>query len=178
MPAHLRHGWTMWRQAMLALLLLVLLPATAQADPAFPKFTNFVVDQAEVIPKGAEHQLNQKLATLQRRTQHQLVVATVASLQGYPINEFSLKLANSWGVGRRGYDDGVLLLVAPGERRVRIEVGYGLETTLTDLRCAAIIRDQILPRFRAGDISGGISAGADAIVARLDRVVVQKRRAS
>jgi uncharacterized protein len=150
---------------MLALL-LVLLPATAQAQ-TFPKFTNFVVDQADIIPAKIERQLDGKLADVQRRTRHQFAIATVSSLGGTPVLEYSVQLARTWRVGRRHYDDGVLLLVAPAEHKVRIEVGYGLEATLTDARCAEIIRTLILPRFAKQDLGGGIAAGADAIIGRL-----------
>lgn len=142
-------------------------PAAASAQ-TFPKFTNFVVDQASIIPDAAEQQLDRKLAVLQQHTRHQFAIVTVSSLGGYDINDYSNRLGRSWGVGRRHYDDGVLLVVAPNEHKVRIEVGYGLEATLTDPRCAEIIRDRILPRFRLNDMPGGIAAGADAIIARLN----------
>ena len=159
---HRRRGliWTF----LAALFALIATPAFAQG---FPKFSNFVVDQANILPPAAEARLNRELADLQRQTRHQLAIATVPDLQGYAIEDYSLRLARAWGVGRRHYDDGVLLLVAPRERKVRIEVGYGLEATLTDPRCATIIRDRILPRFRERDLPGGVSAGADAIVALL-----------
>lgn len=163
--------------AVLAILLL-LLPAAAWAQ-TFPKFTNFVVDQADIIPPKTEAQLDRKLGELQRRTHHQLAIVTVPSLQGYDINDYSIRLARNWGVGRRHYDDGVLLIVAPNEHRVRIEVGYGLEATLTDPRCAEIVRDLILPRFKADDMPGGIAAGADAIIARLNSAApLEKAKAS
>ena len=163
--------------AVLAILLL-LLPAAAWAQ-TFPKFTNFVVDQADIIPPKAEAQLDRKPGELQRRTHHQLAIVTVSSLQGYDINDYSIRLARNWGVGRRHYDDGVLLIVAPNEHRVRIEVGYGLEATLTDPRCAEIVRDLILPRFKADDMPGGIAAGADAIIARLNSAApLEKAKAS
>ena len=163
---------------MAALLVFLVLPAAAPAQ-TFPKFTNFVVDQASVIPDQAERQLDRKLADLQRRTRHQLAIVTVSSLEGHDINDYSLRLARTWGVGRRQYNDGVLLLVAPNEHRVRIEVGYGLEATLTDPRCAEIIRNAILPRFRANDMAGGIVAGADAIIARLNSAApLEKAKAS
>ncbi|WP_442679123.1 TPM domain-containing protein [Sphingomonas sp. ASY06-1R] len=149
-----------------ALLLCALASSLAHAQ-AFPKFTNFVVDQANVIPLAAERELNSKLADLQRRTRHQLAIATVSSLEDHTILDYSVSLARAWGVGRRGYNDGVLILVAPNEHEVRIEVGYGLEATLTDPRCSEIIRTAMVPRFTKGDLPGGIAAGADAIIARL-----------
>jgi uncharacterized protein len=145
---------------------LLALPSVAHAQ-TLPKFTNFVVDQADVVPPAAQHRLDDQLADLQRRTKHQMAIATVRSLEGYSILDYSVRLARTWGVGRRKYDDGVLLLVAPRERKVRIEVGYGLEATLTDARCAKIIRELMLPRFAKQDLAGGIAAGTDAIIARL-----------
>lgn len=178
MQAAIRPRWEMWRQALLALLIVILAPAAAPAQ-TFPKFTNFVVDQANIIPPTAEQRLDRRLADLQRRTRHQLAIVTVASLEGYAINDYSLRLARTWGVGRRHYDDGVLLIVAPNERRVRIEVGYGLEATLTDPRCAEIIRDLIVPHFKVNDMAGGIAAGTDAIVARLNSAApLEKAKAS
>jgi uncharacterized protein len=167
-----------WQQGLLALLLALLLPGASPAQ-TFPRFTNFVVDQAGIIPDAAERGLDRKLADLQRRTRHQLAIVTVQSLQGYTISDYANRLGRTWGVGRRHYDDGVLLVVAPRERRVRIEVGYGLEATLTDPRCAEIIRDLILPRFRMQDFPGGISAGTDAIIARLNAAApLEKANAS
>ena len=151
-------------------------PAAAQT---FPKFTNFVVDQANILPANAEARLNARLADLQRRTRHQLAIVTVPSLQGYSISDYTVRLGRTWGVGRRHYDDGVVLLVAPKEHKVRIEVGYGLEATLTDPRCAEIIRDRIVPRFKLNDFPGGIEAGTDAIIARLNAAApLEKARAS
>jgi uncharacterized protein len=176
--AAFRPRWGRWRRLLLALLAVVLSPAVATAQ-TFPKFTNFVVDQANIIPDKAEQQLDRKLADLQRRTRHQLAIVTVASLEGHDINDYSIRLARTWGVGRRRYNDGVLLIVAPNEHRVRIEVGYGLEATLTDPRCAEIIRNSILPRFRTDDMAGGIVAGTEAIIARLNAAApIEKAGAS
>lgn len=91
-------------------------------------------------------------------------MVTVKSLGGHGIEDYSLGLFNGWGIGRKGVDDGVGLLVAPKERKVRIEVGYGLEKALTDQEAAAIIDKDILPHFKAGDMSGGIAAGSEAII--------------
>jgi len=132
-----------------------------------------------IIPAEAEQRLDRKPSDLQRRTRHQFAIVTISSLQGYNISDYANRLGRSWGVGRRHYDDGVLMVVAPNEHRVRIEVGYGLEATLTDPRCAEIIRDQILPRFKLQDFPGGITAAADAIIARLASAApLEKPRAS
>ena len=178
MQAVLRPRRELWWQGVLALLLAIQFPAVATAQ-TFPKFTNFVVDQAGIIPDAAEHSLDRKLSDLQRRTRHQLAIVTVSSLQGYEIADYSNRLGRTWGVGRRHFDDGVLLVVAPREHRVRIEVGYGLEATLTDPRCAEIIRNLILPHFKRQDFPGGIAAGTDAIIARLNVAApLEKAKAS
>jgi uncharacterized protein len=94
-------------------------------------------------------------------------VVTVPSLQGYEIEEYGYQLGRAWGIGQKKLDNGALLIVAPNERRVRIEVGYGLEPVLTDALSSVILQTQVLPRFRAGDMAGGVKAGADAIIEQL-----------
>ena len=126
-----------------------------------------VTDAAEVLTPNEEHVLSTKLQTLENRTGHQLVVVTVATLNGQEIAKFTTNLGNNWGIGRKGYDDGVILLVAPKERQVRIAVGYGLEKKLTDKLCKQIIERQILPFFRNGDLVGGIQSGVDALISSL-----------
>ena len=153
---------------MIMLVLAILLAPAAAVAQTFPKFANFVVDQANIIPPADEARLNRTLADLQRRTRHQLAIATVPSLQGLAVNDYSIRLARLWGLGRKRYNDGVLILVAPNEHKVRIEVGYGLEATLTDPRCSIIIQQTMLPLFIKGDFSGGINAGTRAIIARLN----------
>jgi uncharacterized protein len=96
-----------------------------------------------------------------------MVVVTVPALSGRDVADFTRDLANEWGIGRKGYDDGVVVLVAPNERKVRIAVGYGLEGTLTHEVCRQIIDTAMLPRFRHRDIPGGIEAGTDALIVRL-----------
>lgn len=108
-----------------------------------------------------------KLEKLEAATHHQMVVVTVASLNGRDIADYAKDLGNAWGIGRKGYDDGVMILVAPNEHQVRIAVGYGLEKQLTDILCQQIINVQMLPRFRDGNLPGGIEAGTDALIARL-----------
>ncbi len=139
-------------------------PATAQT---FPKFTGFVVDTANVIPPEQEAALTRRLDDLQKTTGNQLVVATVPDLQGYPIEDYGYRLLRSWGVGLKDANNGAILLVAPNDRKVRIEVGYGLEPVLTDAFSSVVINQQIVPRFKAGDIPGGIVAGADAVADQL-----------
>jgi uncharacterized protein len=153
----------MFRLACLAALLLAF-PAAAQE---FPKLSGRVVDAADLLSPATEAALTEKLKTLEDTTTRQLVVATVPDLQGYDIADYGYRLGREWGLGRKDEDNGALLLVAPNERKVRIEVGYGLEGYLTDALSSVIINRQIVPRFRDGDMEGGVVAGADAIVAQL-----------
>lgn len=106
-----------------------------------------------------------------------MVIATTASLCGEDIDAYSLTLANAWRLGSKERNDGLLLLVAPSERKVRIEVGYGLEMVMTNALCADIIRRSIVPRFRNGDVRGGIVAGTDAIVAVMTKPQTQRKAA-
>ncbi|WP_300537799.1 TPM domain-containing protein [Sphingosinicella sp.] len=153
----------MFRLACLAALLLAC-PAEAQE---FPKLSGRVVDAADLLSPATEAALTEKLKTLEDTTTRQLVVATVPDLQGYDIADYGYRLGREWGLGRKDEDNGALLLVAPNERKVRIEVGYGLEGYLTDALSSVIINRQIVPRFRDGDMEGGVVAGADAIIAQL-----------
>ncbi len=139
----------------------------AAAAPASLALTGRVTDAADVLTPAQEATLSAKLERLERTTRHQMVVVTVPSLGGADIATFTRDLANRWRIGRKGHDDGVVLLVAPSEKRVRIAVGYGLEKTLTDAACKQIIDEQMLPSFREGDLPRGIAAGVDALIARL-----------
>ena len=151
----------------LLMLTAVLFALPALAEPKFPPLSGRVVDEAQVLSPQAERDLSDKLETLETRTGHQLVVATVSSLQGYPIEDYGYRLGRAWGIGDKDKDDGAILLVAPNDRQVRIEVGYGLEPVLTDALSSVIIQSAILPKFREGDLSGGIVAGADAMIEQL-----------
>lgn len=150
---------------LVALLALLALPLAAQPD--FRTLTGRVVDEANIISPEAEAQLEQRLAALETQSQRQLVVATIPDLQGYEIADYGYRLGREWGIGDVERNDGALLLVAPNERRVRIEVGYGLEGIMTDALSALIIQNQITPRFREGDYDGGILAGTETIIQQL-----------
>lgn len=139
------------------------------AGPALPKLTGRVVDNAKLMDTTLRDRLAARLARLETRTGHQLVVVTSPGLKGEPIEEFGIRLGRTWGVGRKGVNDGVLFIIAPVERKVRIEVGYGLEKILTDPVCAEIIRQTVLPRFSRGEMAGGIEAGTGEIIERLER---------
>lgn len=146
--------------------LAVLLPAhaLAQSGPDFPELTGRVVDNANMLPAKAEARLNERLAAHEQATTEQVVVVTMPNLQGRPIEEFGYQLGRHWGIGQKGEDNGALLIVAEEERRIRIEVGYGLEGRLTDAASATIINQVITPAFRAGDIPTGIVNGAEAML--------------
>ncbi|MDJ0642190.1 MAG: TPM domain-containing protein [Erythrobacter sp.] len=148
-------------------LLAIALATPAAAQPEFPALTGRVVDNANIIPDNVEAQLTSQLEALETQSQRQLVVVTVPDLQGYDEQTFTYQLGREWGIGDAERNDGVILLVAPNERRVRIEVGYGLEGYLTDAVSALIIQNEILPRFRNNDYPGGIVAGTDAIITQL-----------
>ncbi len=157
---------------MLRHLILILAAAGALfASPlsaqSFPALTGRVVDQANILPADTEAQLTAQLEALETQSNRQLVVATVSSLEGYDISDYGYRLGREWGIGQEGEDNGAILLVAPNERRVRIEVGYGLEGYLTDALSSIIIQNAILPRFREGDMPGGVVAGAQAIIGQL-----------
>ena len=149
---------------ILLLSLLLATPATAQT---FPDLTGRVVDQADLLSPDQEAQLTQKLEAVEQASSRQLVVATVRSLEDRPIEDYGYQLGRHWGIGQSQANNGTILLIAPAERKVRIEVGYGLEPILTDALSHQIIQQQILPRFRNNDYPGGIAAGTDAIIAQL-----------
>lgn len=149
------------------LLLIAALWGAAASAQTFPKFTGLVVDAANVLPPQVEADLAAKLEATQRDTKRQLVVATVPDLQGYDIRDYGYRLGRAWGVGLREVDNGLILLVAPTERKVSIKVGYGLEPIVTDALSSTIINERIVPRFKAGDLPGGVTAGADALMAQL-----------
>ncbi|MGQ4273627.1 TPM domain-containing protein [Terrihabitans sp. B22-R8] len=168
------------RSIVLAVLLLV---ATAlcggmivHADPAFPALSGRVVDEAEILDIQTEALIEGKLAELERKSSDQLVVVTLRSLQGYDIADYGYRLGRHWGIGQKGTNNGALLLVAPNERKVRIEVGYGLEGAITDAASRFIIENAILPRFRANDFAGGVSRGVDDLVQLLEGDEDFKRR--
>jgi uncharacterized protein len=141
-------------------------PALAAA-PTFPALTGRVVDDANILSPQVEADLTTKLANLDQTTGRQLVVVTLLSLQGYEIEDYGYQLGRAWGIGEKGKNTGAILIVAPTERKVRIEVGYGLEPILTDALSSVIIQTAVLPKFKAGDLEGGVVAGADAIVQQL-----------
>lgn len=157
---------------LLVATLLLLSGQTAFAQ-TFPKLTGRVVDQANLLDPAQEAALSAKLEGLETRTKRQLVVATLNSLEGYEISDYGYRLGRHWALGQDGKgesekDNGAILIVAPNERKMRIEVGYGLEPILTDGLSSSIIRNDITPAFKAGDFPAGINAGVDRIVTQLE----------
>jgi uncharacterized protein len=153
--------------ALMLAWLAALAAAPALAQPQFPALSGRVVDAANIIPDDVEAGLTGKLEALETQSQRQLVVVTLPSLQDYEISDYGYQLGRAWGLGDAERNDGAILIVAPNERKVRIEVGYGLEPVLTDALSAIIIQQTILPQFKAGDMPGGIVAGTDAIIHQL-----------
>jgi uncharacterized protein len=152
------------RGPLAGLLIAALCVATAALALTFPALSGRVVDQANIIPADTRAAIEQKLADLEAKSGIQLVVATVSSLEGQEIEPYANQLFRQWQLGEKAKNNGVLLLVAPNERRVRIEVGYGLEGTLTDALSKVIITNAITPRFKAGNFGDGVTRGVDDII--------------
>ena len=152
-------------QVLAVALLLFLVSAAFALD--FPTLTGRVVDQAGVMSAESRADVETKSKELEDKSGIQLVVATVTSLQGSEVETYANELFRFWKLGEAQKNNGVLLLVAPNEHKVRIEVGYGLEGTLTDALSSVIIANVIVPRFKANDYSGGIERGVDAIISVL-----------
>ena len=148
----------------MALLLMFATPAAAQN---FPPLTGRVVDQADLLRPEQELDITSKLAALETQSGRQFVVATVNSLDGMEIADYSYQLGRHWKIGDEKRDDGVVMVVAPNEKKVWIATGYGADDVLTDAMSGVIIREEVLPRFKAGDMAGGIVAGVDAVIRQL-----------
>jgi len=140
-------------------------PAVAQ--PEVPELTGRVVDRAGLLSPATERALTEQLAAHEEATGNQVAVLTIESLQGRPIEEYSLQVARTWGLGQEEFDNGVLLLIAEQDREMRIEVGYGLEGALPDVVASRIIRYELRPAFRQGDFDGGVQAGVSAILSSI-----------
>jgi uncharacterized protein len=168
-----------WVAFLLAAVLAVLnLAAPAFADPTYPKLTGRVTDAAGVLPAETVISLEARLKALETTTGQQLVVATVPDLGGYEIEDYGVGLGRAWGIGQKDKNSGAILLVAPNQRKVRIEVGYGLEGVLTDAMTSQIIRRNIIPSFKAGDMPGGVVAGTDALIGLLQLPADQQAQAA
>lgn len=160
------------RRSLCPRLLLAVVLAIACATPLLavdvPYLTGRVVDEANIIDAATRARLADTLKAHEQATGNQVVVLTVPTIQPDSIEDYAVKVFEAWKLGQKGKDNGVLVVVVPQDRKLRIEVGYGLEPTLTDGTCGEIIRNVMTPRFKAGNYSGGIEAGVGAIVARLN----------
>ncbi|HVQ10749.1 MAG TPA: TPM domain-containing protein [Methyloceanibacter sp.] len=153
---------TPWRRILFGFALLLWI-GPAAAEPNYPQLTGRIVDDADLLSAADIAELDAGLKALEDKSSDQVVVVTLPSLQGYSIEDFGYQLGRHWGIGTKEKDNGVLLIVAPNERKVRIEVGRGLEPLLTDAMSNVIITGAILPRFRTGDYAGGIKEGVKGI---------------
>jgi uncharacterized protein len=152
------------RWSLLIFLLLILASPALASEPKFPPLTGRVVDDAGVLNDSTRSELTLMLAEHERATGQQVVVVTLESLQGFPIEDYGYQLGRHWGIGQKGTNTGALLIVAPRERKVRIEVGYGLEGMLTDAASRVIIERDIKPNFLRGDFNAGILAGTTSML--------------
>ena len=167
--------WLARRLLLVSVLLILLMASAFTAE--LPALTGRVVDGANVIDAATREQMTRKLAAFEAKASDQVVVVTVPSLEGEEIEPYSNRLYRAWALGQKQENNGVLLVVAPNDRKVRIEVGYGLEGTLTDLLSKLIIENAIIPGFRSGDYSGGISKGVDGILTVLSGDAAESRPA-
>lgn len=149
---------------VLALIALAALAGALRAEFSFPALSGRVVDAAHLLTPAARAALEAKLAAQEQKATDQFVVATVPSLEGTSVEDYANRLFRFWKLGQTDKNNGVLLLVAPNERKVRIEVGYGLEGVLPDAVASTIIQTAIIPAFRAGDFASGVEKGADAVI--------------
>jgi len=155
------------------ILLLLLLPLAGLLAKDVPYLAGRVNDQANLIPPDQRQKIEAQLAQLEKETGDQVVVLTVDSLEGEPIEDYAHRVAQTWGLGQKGKNNGVLLLVSKQDRQMRIEVGYGLEPVLTDIQTNIIQTQIIIPHFKQGDYGGGIAAGVDAILTSIQGKPVQ-----
>ena len=144
---------------LLGALAVLVAVSPAVAQERFPRFTTPLVDAADVVPDDIEARVNAGLLDYQRRSNNQIAVAVVRSIGEASVEDYAEDLFDEWGVGEKGKDNGALLVIAMQERRIRIEVGYGLEGELTDLESGRILREHIQPRMRAGNVGGAIESG-------------------
>src|ERR1700738_2351485 len=154
------------RASLLALLLCW--AVTAFADLAVPPLTGRVVDQTGTLSSGDIERLTQTLKNLELRKGSQVAVLIVPTTQPETIEQFSIRVADAWKIGRKKIDDGALLVIAKNDRHLRIEVGYGLEGALTDVTPKRLIEEDITPKFKAGDFAGGVAAGVNRMIRLID----------
>jgi uncharacterized protein len=151
----------------LALLFALALPAVALDVPPAP--TQWVTDRAGILDAASAESLNAKLRGFEERTGTQFIVYTLPSLEGDSLEDFTIRAAEAWRVGQKKYDNGLILFVFPQDRQVRIEVGYGLEGSVTDAISSRVIRNDLVPAFQAGNYAAGINAAADSLIGYIEK---------
>jgi uncharacterized protein len=156
-----------FRQGLVVFILLLGFAVPAAAEPPIPALTGRVVDQAGILDGATIDTITNQLAAFESSTSIQVVVVTLSELKGYPIEDWGLALGRGWGIGQKGKNNGALLIVAPNDRELRIEVGYGLEGDIPDATANSIIQQEIIPHFKRGDLKGGVRAGVNAVLAAL-----------
>jgi uncharacterized protein len=161
------------RRLLLCAAAVILLSVSVADSLEVPFLSGRVNDQAGMLGGAFEAALEEQLQMLEEETGAQVAVLTIPSLEGDSLEDFSIRVVETWKLGREGADDGVLILIARDDRRMRIEVGYGLEGVLTDAQSGRIIDRLMAPRFRAGDFDGGVGAAVDAISAEIRGEPVQ-----
>ena len=157
---------------LVSLMGFLLLSSPSFAAFEVPKLKTRILDQANLIDAASKQKINQLLAGHEKASSNQVIVVTLKDLQGYSVEQAGVEMGRAWGVGQKEQDNGIVLILAQAERKVRIEVGYGLEGVMTDAVSATIIQEYILPRFKTGDFSGGLLVGTQAIVAALGVEVI------
>lgn len=153
--------------AFIAALLATAPPLSAQQADV-PYLTGRVVDNAEILSADTRRRLTDTLRQHEQKSGNQVAVLTVPTIHGESIEEYAVRVFEQWKLGQKGKDNGVLVVIVPQDRRMRIEVGYGLEGVVTDAHASRIIRNVMTPRFRSGDFNGGTRQGIDALIARLE----------
>ena len=153
--------------ALTLLLLCVVQPVWAQEVPIPPAPTQYVTDTVGFLPPAVVDRLNNRLHDYEQQTQHQIIVWIGSTTGDVPIEDWATRAFEKWGVGRKGLDDGLALFIMAKDRRLRIEVGYGLEGDVGDLRASRIIEEVIVPRIRAGDNAGAVEGGVEALIERI-----------
>lgn len=157
----------MQRSLAVFLLSIAFLAPVHAEDPPLPALTGRIVDKADILSAGTEAALAAKIEAHEKATTDQIVIVTLPDLMDRPIEDWGLMLGRSWGIGQKGKDNGIVFLIAPKDRELRIEVGYGLEGSLPDATANKIIQADVIPHFKQGDLEGGVTAGLDAILAAL-----------
>jgi uncharacterized protein len=152
----------------LTCFIYIFLIYSAAAAAGIPYLTGRVTDNAQILSPVTRKLISDNLKAHESRTGNQIAVLTIQALDGQSIEDFAVKVFEEWKLGQKGKDNGILVVVAPNDRRMRIEVGYGLEGVMTDLAAGRIIRDVMTPKFKSGDYNGGITDGAFAVVKVLE----------